>query len=76
MDFSIGGIVALVVGVIVLVLVLRLIFGSFFTIEQAHAGIVQRLGKFLRVAPPGSTSRRRSSTPWSPISRCRCSSST
>ncbi|MFY9691832.1 MAG: SPFH domain-containing protein [Candidatus Acidiferrales bacterium] len=53
MDLGIGGIVSLVIGVIVLVLVLRLIFGSFFTIEQAHAGVVQRLGKFLRVAPPG-----------------------
>lgn len=53
MDLGIGGIVSLVIGVIVLVLVLRLIFGSLFTIEQAHAGVVQRLGKFLRVAPPG-----------------------
>ena len=53
MDLGIGGIVALVVGVIVVVLVLRLIFGSFFTVEQAHSGIVQRLGKFLRIAQPG-----------------------
>ncbi|MFZ0978339.1 MAG: SPFH domain-containing protein, partial [Candidatus Acidiferrales bacterium] len=53
MDLGIGSIVALVVGVIVVVLVLRLIFGSFFTVEQAHSGIVQRLGKFLRIAQPG-----------------------
>jgi regulator of protease activity HflC (stomatin/prohibitin superfamily) len=28
-------------------------FGAFFTIETAHAGVVQRLGKFSRVAAPG-----------------------
>src|SRR5579862_1597694 len=53
MDLGIGSIIAIVVGVVVVVLALRLIFGSFFTVEQAHAGIVQRLGKFLRIASPG-----------------------
>jgi regulator of protease activity HflC (stomatin/prohibitin superfamily) len=33
--------------------VLAAFLGAFFTIETAHAGIVQRLGKFLRIAPPG-----------------------
>jgi regulator of protease activity HflC (stomatin/prohibitin superfamily) len=27
--------------------------GTFFTIETAHAGVVQRLGKFARIAAPG-----------------------
>jgi regulator of protease activity HflC (stomatin/prohibitin superfamily) len=53
MDMGVGSIVAIVVGVVVVVLVLRLIFGSFFTVEQAHAGVVQRMGKFLRIAAPG-----------------------
>ena len=33
--------------------VLLTITGAFFTVETAHAGIVQRLGKFLRIASPG-----------------------
>ena len=50
---DIGPIVALVVGAIILIFVLSIFFKSFFTIEQAHAGVVQRLGKFLRIAQPG-----------------------
>lgn len=42
-----------IVGVLVLFVVLKAIFGSFFTVDTAHAGIVQRLGKFARIAPPG-----------------------
>ena len=41
-----------IVAVVVLFLA-RIIFGSFFTVETAAAGIVQRLGKFQRVAGPG-----------------------
>jgi regulator of protease activity HflC (stomatin/prohibitin superfamily) len=33
--------------------VLSLILGSFFTVETAQVAIVQRLGKFARVAGPG-----------------------
>jgi len=50
---DIGPIVALVIGAIILIFVLSIFFKSFFTIEQAHAGVVQRLGKFLRIAQPG-----------------------
>jgi regulator of protease activity HflC (stomatin/prohibitin superfamily) len=46
-------IVLLVVGGIAAIFILGIFFGSFFTIEQAHAGVVQRLGKFLRIAQPG-----------------------
>jgi regulator of protease activity HflC (stomatin/prohibitin superfamily) len=46
-------VVLLVVSAIVVIFVLSIFFKSFFTVEQAHAGIVQRLGKFLRVAQPG-----------------------
>ena len=38
---------------IVFLFVLSLIFGSFFTVETAQVAIVQRLGKFARVAGPG-----------------------
>lgn len=50
---DIGTIILLVVGAVVVIFVLGIFFGSFFTIEQAHAGVVQRLGKFLRIAQPG-----------------------
>ena len=44
----------IVVGLaIIVVFALSIVFGTFFTIQTAHAGIVQRLGKFARVAPPG-----------------------
>jgi regulator of protease activity HflC (stomatin/prohibitin superfamily) len=46
-------IVLLVLGGILAIFLLGIFFGSFFTIEQAHAGVVQRLGKFLRIAQPG-----------------------
>ena len=39
-------------GVIAL-LVLMTVSGSFFTVQTAHAGVIQRLGKFARVAAPG-----------------------
>lgn len=49
-----GGVtVLLILGAIVVLFVLSIFFGSFFTIETAHAGIVQRLGKFSRIASPG-----------------------
>jgi len=38
---------------IVILLVLSVVLGSFFTVETAQVAIVQRLGKFARVAGPG-----------------------
>ena len=40
-------------GIIVVFLILGIVFGSFFTVETAQVAIVQRLGKFARVAGPG-----------------------
>jgi regulator of protease activity HflC (stomatin/prohibitin superfamily) len=40
-------------GVVVVILILGIVFGSFFTVETAQVAIVQRLGKFARVAGPG-----------------------
>lgn len=45
--------VFLILIVIVGVLVLSIVLGSFFTVETAQVAIVQRLGKFARVAGPG-----------------------
>lgn len=45
--------ILLVLVAIVVIFALSIFFKSFFTIEQAHAGVVQRLGKFLRIAQPG-----------------------
>ena len=45
--------VFLVLIFIVFVFVLSIVMGSFFTVETAQAAIVQRLGKFARVAGPG-----------------------
>src|SRR6202142_2023318 len=42
----------LLVGVVAF-FVLSIVFGSFFTVETAQVAIVQRLGKFARVAGPG-----------------------
>lgn len=39
--------------VIVVILVLSVVLGSFFTVETSQVAIVQRLGKFARVAGPG-----------------------
>jgi regulator of protease activity HflC (stomatin/prohibitin superfamily) len=50
---SAGSVVLLVLGVIIALFVLGVFLGSFFTIETAHAGVVQRLGKFCRIAAPG-----------------------
>lgn len=50
---GIGTVMLLLLGVVIFLFLLGIVAGSFFTIEQAHAGVVQRLGKFLRVAPPG-----------------------
>jgi len=47
--FPIGG----VFGLFVLLIVAGGFLGAFFTIDTAHAGIVQRLGKFSRIAAPG-----------------------
>jgi regulator of protease activity HflC (stomatin/prohibitin superfamily) len=41
------------IGGVVLVLALGIVFGSFFTVQTAEVAIVQRLGKFARVAGPG-----------------------
>src|SRR5712671_1965425 len=45
--------VFLILIVVVAVLVLSIVLGSFFTVETAQVAIVQRLGKFARVAGPG-----------------------
>lgn len=42
-----------ILGVVVVFLILGIVFGSFFTVETAQVAIVQRLGKFARVAGPG-----------------------
>ena len=46
------GVFLVLVG-IVGILVLTIVLGSFFTVETAQVAIVQRLGKFARVAGPG-----------------------
>jgi regulator of protease activity HflC (stomatin/prohibitin superfamily) len=46
-------IVVLVVLGIAILFGLSIFFGSIFTIDTAHAGVVQRLGKFSRIAAPG-----------------------
>ena len=45
--------IASVPALIVLLLVLYLVFGSFFTVATAQAAVVTRFGKFLRVADAG-----------------------
>src|SRR5277367_2541011 len=45
--------VLLFLGTIVAVIALSIFLGSFFTVETAQVAIVQRLGKFARVAGPG-----------------------
>ncbi|MGH8258225.1 MAG: SPFH domain-containing protein, partial [Steroidobacteraceae bacterium] len=43
-----------IAGVIIVALfALAVFFGTFFTIQTAHAGVIQRLGKFSRIAAPG-----------------------
>ena len=49
---SMGGALT-IFGVIFVIFVLGLVFSSFFTVETAQVAIVQRLGKFARVAGPG-----------------------
>lgn len=44
---------ALIVVVILAILLLTLILGSFFTVNTASMAVVTRFGKFLRVAEPG-----------------------
>jgi regulator of protease activity HflC (stomatin/prohibitin superfamily) len=51
---SMGGVLT-IFGVIFVIFVLGLVFSSFFTVETAQVAIVQRLGKFARVAGPGLT---------------------
>jgi regulator of protease activity HflC (stomatin/prohibitin superfamily) len=53
MNLSVGSIVEIVVGIVFLVIVLGVVGGSFFTVEQASAAIVQRFGQFSRVATAG-----------------------
>jgi regulator of protease activity HflC (stomatin/prohibitin superfamily) len=43
----------LFLGLVIVLFVLSVVFGSFFTVETAQVAIVQRLGKFARVASPG-----------------------
>jgi regulator of protease activity HflC (stomatin/prohibitin superfamily) len=51
--WTFGGVVASVFGILFLLFVIGTIFGSFFTVEQASAAIVQRFGKFQTVASSG-----------------------
>jgi len=43
----------LFIAAIIVLLALSIVLGSFFTVETAQVAIVQRLGKFARVAGPG-----------------------
>jgi regulator of protease activity HflC (stomatin/prohibitin superfamily) len=45
--------VLLFLGFAVVIFVLAVVFGSFFTVQTSQVAIVQRLGKFARVAGPG-----------------------
>jgi len=45
--------VLLIMGGLVVLFALSVVLGSFFTVETAQVAIVQRLGKFARVAGPG-----------------------
>ena len=45
--------VFLVLTAVVILIALSIVLGSFFTVETAQVAIVQRLGKFARVAGPG-----------------------
>jgi len=45
--------ILLFLGVTIVIVVLSIALGSFFTVETAQVAIVQRLGKFARVAGPG-----------------------
>jgi regulator of protease activity HflC (stomatin/prohibitin superfamily) len=49
-----------IVVLIVVIFVLSIAFGSFFTVQTSEVAIVQRLGKFARVAGPGLNWK----TPW------------
>jgi regulator of protease activity HflC (stomatin/prohibitin superfamily) len=51
-DVEITGIVLIFIAILA-VLALSIALGSFFTVETAQVAIVQRLGKFARVAGPG-----------------------
>jgi len=50
---DIGSGVLLFLGFLVFIVVLSVILGSFFTVQTSQVAIVQRLGKFARVAGPG-----------------------
>jgi regulator of protease activity HflC (stomatin/prohibitin superfamily) len=43
----------LMLGFLAFIILLGVIFGSFFTVQTAQVAIIQRLGKFSRVAGPG-----------------------
>jgi regulator of protease activity HflC (stomatin/prohibitin superfamily) len=47
------GMIVSFLGFFLLIFALSVVFGSFFTVETAQVAIVQRLGKFARVAGPG-----------------------
>jgi regulator of protease activity HflC (stomatin/prohibitin superfamily) len=47
------GTFGVLVGLLLLFFVLKLVFGSFFTVDTSQVAIVQRLGKFARVSGPG-----------------------
>ena len=51
MDFITGSL--LLIAAFILIFGLSVVFGSFFTVETSQVAIVQRLGKFARVAGPG-----------------------
>src|SRR5579864_1308901 len=47
------GVLVSFLGFFLVIFALSVVFGSFFTVETAQVAIVQRLGKFARVAGPG-----------------------
>ena len=55
-----AGLLISVLFVFLAIFVLSVVLGSFFTVETAQVAIVQRLGKFARVAGPGLNWK----TPW------------
>ena len=52
--------ITLFVGFVVFIFVVGTIFGGFYTVDTAESAVVQRFGKFVRIAGPGLNFK----TPW------------
>jgi hypothetical protein len=50
---DIGTVILCIIGIVVVIFALGVFFGSFFTVEQAHAGVVQRWENFCASPRPG-----------------------